>query len=120
MTTLTENNPAGDFLLSEANGTYSRENEILAAGNNLQAGAVLGRLTASGKLAALDPAAATGAEDAAGILLATTHATTDVAVVAVERDAEVKADQLVWPAGISTNDKNAAIAQLAALGIVLR
>ena len=31
----------GDFLLSEANGTYSRENGILTMGNNLLAGAVL-------------------------------------------------------------------------------
>ncbi len=120
MTTITENNRAGDFLLSEANGTYSRENEILATGNDLQAGAVLGQITASGKFTVLAPAAEDGSEDAAGILLATTNATADTAVVVVVRDAEVKADQLVWPAGITTNDKNAAIAQLAALGIVLR
>jgi len=77
-------------------------------------------LTSGGRYTALTPGAETGAEDAAGILLATTNATTDTAVVVVVRDAEVKADQLVWPAGITTNDKNAAIAQLAALGIVLR
>ncbi|WP_298233637.1 head decoration protein [uncultured Azohydromonas sp.] len=121
MTTLTEQNRTGDFLLSEANGSYSRENEILAAGQHLQAGTVVARLTATGKFTALAPTAETGAEDAAGILLATTNATdADTAVVVVSRAAEVKADALVWPAGITTNQKTAAIAQLAELGIVLR
>ena len=120
---LNENARTGDFLLSEANGTYSRENAVLSSGNNLQAGTVLGKLTATGEYTALDPAAdpEDGSEAAAGVLWASTDATdADAAVVVICRDAEVKADALIWPEGIATNDKNAAIAQLVALGIVLR
>ena len=118
-----QNPRPGDFLLSEANGTYSRENAVLSSGNNLQAGTVLGKLTSGGEYTALDPAAdpQDGSEDASGILWANANATdADAAVVVICRDAEVKADALIWPTGIATNDKNAAIAQLVALGIVLR
>lgn len=120
MTELTENTRTGDFLLSEGNGSYSRENVILAAGENLQAGAVVAYAAATGKYQALDPAAEDGTQDAAGVLWATTHATEDTAVVIISRTAEVKADALQWPDGITTQEKTTAIAQLAELGIVLR
>jgi len=46
---LNENPRTGDFLISEANGTFSRENGILVAGQNLLAGAVVASLlSASG------------------------------------------------------------------------
>ncbi|KAB7767618.1 head decoration protein [Xanthomonas maliensis] len=121
MSTITELNRTGDFLLSEAPGTYSRENEILASGQSCIAGEVLGAATASGKYGALDPSLTTGVEEAAGILWATTDATdADVAIVVIKRNAEVKADALIWPDGITTEQKSTAIAQLAELGIVLR
>lgn len=121
MSTKTELSRTGDFLLSEAPGTYSRENEILAAGNLCVAGAVLGVITASGKYAPLGPAANTGVEKAAGVLWSTTDATaSDQAIVVIKRNAEVKADALLWPAGITAAQKTAAIAQLNELGIVLR
>ncbi|MEN5208015.1 head decoration protein [Stenotrophomonas terrae] len=119
-----ENNRTGDFLLSEANGSYSRENDILAAGAGvLQAGTVLGRRTSDNKLVPLNPAAdpADGSEKVAGVLWAGADATTaDVAVVSVCRAAEAKAEGLQWPAGITTPQQTTAIAQLAELGIVLR
>ncbi|WP_337054091.1 head decoration protein [Pseudoxanthomonas sp. USHLN014] len=121
MNPITEKTRFGDFLLSEANGSYSRENEILASGQNLQAGTVLGAVTASGKYTILAPGASDGSQTAGGILLATTNASAaDAAVVVVERAAEVKADALIWPAGITNAQKTAAIAQLNTLGIVLR
>ncbi|QHG87942.1 head decoration protein [Xanthomonas sp. NCPPB 1638] len=121
MTTMIELNRTGDFLLSEAPGTYSRENEILAAGQSCVAGTVLGVATASGKYLALDPALATGVEDAAGVLWATTDATdADVAIVVIKRNAEVKAEALIWPDDITAQQKTTAISQLAELGIVLR
>lgn len=120
MSSKTEYPRTGDFLLSEANGTYSRENVILDAGS-LAAGTVLGKLTASGKYVLLAPAAADGSEDATGILWARADATAaDAAIVVIARDAEVKADALIWPAAITGPQKTAAIAQLNALGIVLR
>lgn len=44
----------------------------------------------------------------------------DGAVVAIVRDAEVNGSELVWPADIETGEKAAAIAQLAAHGIIVR
>lgn len=122
MPSITENVRAGDFLLSEANGSLSRENEILASGQSkLQAGTVLAKVTASGKFVAIDPSKSDGSQNAAAILWDYADAATaDTAVVVIARSAEVKADTLIWPASITTPQKTAAIAQLVALGIVLR
>ncbi|MBB3822241.1 hypothetical protein FHT03_001076 [Xanthomonas arboricola] len=121
MSTKIELNRTGDFLLSEAPGTYSRENRILAAGQVCVAGTVLGAVTASGKFGALDPSLATGVEDAAGVLWASADAAEgDIAVVVIERNAEVKAEGLIWPDDITAEQKTTAIAQLIELGIVLR
>ncbi|MBL7998330.1 MAG: head decoration protein [Candidatus Kapabacteria bacterium] len=46
----------------------------LASGNNLVAGAVLGRITASGKFTAWNPAASNGSQNIAGILVNATNA----------------------------------------------
>ena len=117
----TEKNRTGDFLLSEGNGSYSRENIVVASGQNLQAGTVLSTVTASGEATALAPAGDDGSEVATGILWANTNATdADTAAVAIQRAAEVKADALIWPAGITAPQKTTAIAQLSELGIVLR
>nr|WP_308006580.1 head decoration protein [Xanthomonas albilineans] len=121
MTTLNENPRSGDFLLSEANGCYSRENEILAAGQNLQAGTVLGVITTSGKYTIFAPEAEDGSQDVGGILLSGTNATAaDTAIVVIKRAAEVKADVLIWPTSITASEKTTAIAKLLTLGIVLR
>lgn len=206
---LNETPRTGDFLLSEANGTFSRENGILAAGNNLLAGAIVACLfsaagtkasgtgdgtigaitlgsaaeagtyvltcTATGSNAGtfsvqtpsgeylpnltvgaaytsshinltvadggtdwgagavirvtvspdgyteLDPTEDDGSQIAAGVLWGSTNAATaDAACVVIRRNAEVKADALTWPAGITEGQKSTAIAQLNELGIVLR
>lgn len=120
MSQKTENARTGDFLLSEANGTYSRENIIVSAGV-LQPGTVLGKVTATGKYVILAPAAADGSEGAAAVLWAGVDASGgDVAAVAIVRDAEVKGDGLIWPAGITGGQTTTATGQLNALGIVLR
>lgn len=69
----------------------------------------------------LDTAGTDGSEIAAGILYAGKIGTTGgVDAVGVVRDAEVNADLLTWPSGITADQKAAAIVQLNALGIVLR
>jgi len=122
MTTVFHEHPrSGDFLLSEANGSYSRENELLAQGQTLDAGTVLGKITATGKFTQLAPAATDGSKDPAGILIARADAEDgDLAVVVLSRAAEVKADALIWPDPITTAQQTTAITKLAALGIVLR
>lgn len=110
----------GDFIISLANRTRSLDNEILASGNKIVAGEVLGKITASGKVAPFDGTATDGSEVAIGASLAAYDATdADVAIVVVTRDAELKSEGLVWPAGVLTADKNAATAAMLANGIVL-
>ena len=75
----------------------------------------------TGKLKALTVAATDGTQLAVGVLWASTDASAaDVACAIIARDAEVNGNELVWPAGISAPNKATAIAQLAALGIIVR
>ena len=209
MSEITEGRYSGEFLVSEANGSLSRETVTLDTGD-LAAGTVLGKITKAGATAALaagatgngtfsavvvsagakegvhtltasaatkftveDPdgvnigvvtlgtqfayggltftftAGATphvvgdqatitvaagsdkyvvynqdgvnGSEVAAGILYAGADATSaDKDVVIIARNAEVNADELTWPSDITSDEKTAAIAQLATLGIIVR
>lgn len=114
--------PTGHYLVSEANGYRSRDAGIIASGSGkLDSGVVLGRITASKKLVPVDPAANDGSQNAAAILYEGCDATTkDVHRTFTARDTEVHAAVLVWPAGMTDNQKTAALAQLAALGIVGR
>ena len=74
-----------------------------------------------GDYEALDVAEDDGAQIAAGVLYAGVDATdADTACVVLKRQAEVKADALVWPDGITQGQKDAAIAQLNSRGIFLR
>src|SRR5262249_28343864 len=80
----------------------------------LDVGTVLGLVTASGKNVILAPAASDGSQNADCILLEKVDATSaDVVAVALRRVATVVTQALVWPGGITTNQKKAALAQLA-------
>lgn len=210
----TEGKYAGEFLISEANGTRSREQVTLAAGNNLEAGAIVGKITlgagssaggggntgdgamgaitvganaqvgdyvltitkaaanagdfqvvdpqgdvvgvgtvgaafsggglsftladgavdfvvgdtftvtvaaGSGQYAELDPAAADGSQQAAGVLYAPVDANAaDAEAVIVSRDAEVSSNDLAWKTGMTAGQITTATEELAALGIIAR
>jgi hypothetical protein len=91
------------------------------SGQNLKTGAVVGIVTASGKIKALTPGAADGSQNAAGVLLLPVNASTaDKPGVIVARHAICAANALVWPDGISGGDKTAAIDKLKALGVLVR
>lgn len=125
MTTLTENNRNWEFLVSENNGNFSRESFTLISGQNLKAGTVLGKISASGKYTILNTAQTDGSQNAAAILGPATDASaadkrTAGIVGAPGISVEVNGNLLVWPAGISAPNKTAAIAALAALGIKIR
>ena len=112
---------AGELIVSEGNGRISRETIIVLSGQTLQPGAVLGKVTASGKYKALEPAAVDGSEVAAGILYDRVDASDgDAEGVAIVRLAEVNAAELVWPDGISSGEQSAALDELAALSIIAR
>lgn len=116
------------YLVSEANGTRSREVVTIAQGQNLLPGAVLGKVTATGKYVAVDPANGSGeggtpdgSQTAVAVLFAAVDTTAaEKPGVVTARDAEVAAHALAWPAGTTEPQKTAALAQLAAVGIVAR
>lgn len=121
MTTLTEGYHAGEFIVSEANGTRSREVVTIIEGQNLVAGAVLGQITTGGKYTELDPDAEDGSEVAAAVLYDAVDATDgDTDGVIIARDAEVNGAEITWPTGISGPETTAATAELAAAGIIVR
>jgi len=119
---LTEKGHAGGFILSEANGARSRSNITIASGSGkVEAGTVLGKNTSTGIFAPLDLGATTGEQTAAGILYAAVDATSaNVEAVAVDCDAEVNGNELIWPDDADTGEQDTAIAQLKSLGIKVR
>jgi len=121
MATLTEDFHDGGFVVSEANGTRSREVVTLLAGQAYKAGTVLGKITASGKYTVYDPANLDGSETPAGVLRGAVDATAaDAPGTALVRDAEVNAAELEWFAGATANQKATGQAGLATLGIIAR
>ena len=121
MTTLTETRHTGGFLVWEAFRDYCREVVTIAAGT-LEPGTVLGKITASGKYAAHDPAAVDGTETAAAVLWGTADASAGElpAVAIVRGPAIVNRHDLVF-AGTPTDPEIAAAhAALLAAGILVR
>jgi hypothetical protein len=110
------------YIVSESHGYRSREQVVIASGaGELKPGAVLGRITSSGKYTELDPDGADGSEAAAAILYEGCDATSsDVRRTVTARDTEVHAAVLVWPTGITDNERNTALGELADLGITPR
>jgi len=120
MTTQTEQGHAGGFILSKANGRRSLKNITVASGENMKAGEVYASV--GGYAVPLDPTDSSGGADTvAGILFGPVDASSAATAGAgVVRDAEVNANELVWPSGITSGQKTTAIAALAALGIIVR
>ncbi|KKX24344.1 hypothetical protein YH62_27585 [Rhizobium sp. LC145] len=109
-------------MVSEANGYRSREQAVIASGSGkLDAGAVLAQVTASKKYVPFNPAGADGSQTAVAILYEGCDATlADARRTVTARDTEIHADVLVWGAAVTDLQKTAALAALAALGIVAR
>jgi len=110
MTTLNESVHAGEFLLSEGNGLISREAVTIAEGQNLVAGTVVAKVTASGKYVAQAAGGDDGSEVAAGVLYGAVNASGgDAKGVVIARLAEVDGSAI-------TGDTDG----LAALNIIVR
>ncbi|MBT2748350.1 MULTISPECIES: head decoration protein [unclassified Lysobacter] len=112
----------GDLLKFEADNLYSRDQVIVVAGQVLQLGQVVGRITASGEVAALDPAATDGREAAAGVAIAPISTTTEPSPdgLIVARHATVADHALVWPRAVTPEQRAAAVAQLRDHGVLVR
>lgn len=104
----------GEFLLSEANGTRSREQVVIdSTAGALVPGTVLGKLT-GGDYVAYNNGASDGSQTAVGILYAAApNLTVDQKAVMIARDAEVDESELT---GLDAAGKT----DLQALGIVFR
>ncbi len=115
MTVLTEGKHAGEFIVSEGNGFISRETGTIVSGQNLVAGTVLGKITASGKYTAYSDGAADGSQTAVGVLFDNVDASAgDVGgAVIIARLAEVNGNELTGNDANGTTD-------LAALDILVR
>lgn len=119
----TERTYREEVVLSEANGHRSRETITVVSGQNLKAGTVIGKITASGKYAIADNVtpASNGSQTAAAVLLEDADASGgDVAALALVRDCEVKAPVLTYMAGSSGANKTAQNTSLATAGIIVR
>ena len=122
MPSLAEPLNLGDLLKYEAPNLYSRDRVTVASGQNLPLGTVVGIVTATAKFKQLDPSAEDGTQVAAGVLLQACDAALidrDDGLV-VTRHAIVAHHALAWPDAITTAEKLAAIAQLKALGVLVR
>jgi len=116
MPTVSQPKNLGDLLKYEAPNLYSRDQDTVAAAQNLSLGTVVGRETATAKLKALDPSASDGTETAVGVL------GNDVDATLIDREDAILVARgaLVWPTGLTVAQKATAVAQLTALGVLVR
>ena len=123
MAVLTQPPGMGDVLKYELNPNYTREVVTLLAGSSYLVGAVLGKITASGKYTLAGATGSDGAETAAAVLLYATDATLADAtgIVLARGPAIVSRAGLVFDASVDDGTKTAAkIAELAGAGIIAR
>ena len=113
----------GDLIKRESDPDYTRETVTLKAGVAYPLGAVLGRITASGKMKLSTATGTDGAQNAAAVLLYDVDATGADAtgIVVVRGPAIVSKAALVFDASVDDAAKTAAKhVQLTALGIIPR
>ena len=123
MPVLTEPPRMGDVLKYEVNPNYTREVVTLLAGMPYPVGAVLGRITASGKYKLATSGGTDGAQTATAVLLYAVDATlADATGIVVARGpAIVSRAGLAYDATVADGAKiTTQIGQLAAAGIVAR
>ncbi len=122
MPVITEGLNLGDLLKYEAPNLYSRDQVTVAAGQNLVLGTVVGIDATTAKVKQIDPAATDGTEARGGVLATSGDAgplEREDGILSA-RHAVVADHALTWPVGITPLDKAAAIAQLKAVGVLVR
>lgn len=123
MPVLTEPPSMGDVLKYEVNPNYTRDVVTLLAGMPYPVGAVLGRITASGKYKLATSGGTDGAQTASAVLLYAVDATLADAmgIVVARGPAIVSRAALAYDATVDDGAKiTTKIGQLAAAGIVAR
>jgi len=126
MPVLTKALTLGDLLKFELNASYCRETVTLKSGTSYPLGAVLGKITASGKYR-LSPATTVtgdeGAETAIAVLLEAIDATAadKTGLIAARGPVILSKAALAFDASVDqAAEKTAKHAQLASLGLVVR
>jgi hypothetical protein len=123
MPVLTEPPSMGDVLKYEVNPNYTREVVTLLAGTAYPVGAVLGRITASGKYKLATSGGSDGAQTATAVLVYAVDATLAdaVGIVVARGPAIVSRAALAYDASVDDAAKiTTKIGQLAAAGIIAR
>lgn len=123
MPVLTEPPSMGDVLKYEVNPNYTREVITLLPGMPYPVGAVLGRITASGKYKLATSGGTDGAQTATAVLLYAVDATLAdaVGIVVARGPAIISRAALAYDATVDDAAKiTTKIGQLAAVGIVAR
>jgi hypothetical protein len=123
MAETTESNRLCDVLVGESavHNRHSRDKVAIAAGQTLFIGEVVGRITAGGEITAINFSASDGSENAAGIMAGNYDAgAAGIEGVMIARQAVVREDGLIWPAGATSQQIAGALAQLEDKGIVAR
>ena|SRR5881628_2330063 len=92
----------------------------LLPGDALTAGTVLGRIGASGKFRALTPSAHDGAQVAAAVLLRDAGASESDRFAEIPLQADVRGEAVVWPEGMTDEQKTKALGELRARNIRVR
>lgn len=111
-----------EVVKAEVHPDICRESGTLLAGEAVDLGTVLGMVAATGKLVPLDPTAADGSQNVEGV--------SQVAIEVGEEDSDglvysarltvLSAAGLRWPAGMTDVQTAAALAQMKALGLIVR
>lgn len=117
MTTLTQGIQTDEFLLSEANGTFSREQVTVTVAGNvaLPSGTELGKITATSKYVKVNNSASDGSQTSVAILrTALPGVNGDYKATVYARTCEVSGAMLNGGAGPSS------ASELAAVGIIVR
>lgn len=115
MPNLVETRHVGEHIVSESNGTQSREEVTVAqTGTAILSGTVMGKVTASGKFVPYSAAASNGSQTAAGVLYTELKPFTgDAKAVLHVRNCEVSAGNMT---GLDANART----NLAAIGVIVR
>ncbi|WP_353285779.1 head decoration protein [Wolbachia endosymbiont (group A) of Rhorus exstirpatorius] len=116
MSCISEQNNLGDLLKYEASSLYSRDQITVAKGQNLKLGTVVA-LDKDNMIKIIDPTATDGA---IGVITSDVNATENAKAVIITRIAMLADHAVVWPAGITEEQKAAAIKQLEGRGIIIR
>lgn len=126
MSTKTEGQHTGEFVVTESPGHISRDTVTVTVGasTTLAAGLVLGKITATSKYVPYANGASDGSEVAAAVLydnvVNADVAPADIDAVVINQDAEVRAADLQWKSGQVDADKAAGLVDLLTKGIKAR